>query len=83
MALGDPDRRYTRTTAQGTSEVWAYRDRAPRISLGLGIGGGGGSTAVGAGVGLTSGDRADDRVRVIFEQGRVSAIERKGGSNSN
>ncbi len=79
MALGEPDRRYSRTTAEGTTDVWAYRDRAPRISLGLGIGGGGGSTGVGAGVGLsTGGDRSDDRLRIVFAQGRVSAIERRG-----
>jgi|GEM_PF-295393 len=82
MALGEPDRRYSRTTAQGTSEVWAYRDRAPKISLGIGIGGGGGSTAVGGGVGVsTGGDRSDDRVRIIFENGRVTAIERRGGGS--
>lgn len=81
MALGEPDRRYTRTTAQGTTDVWAYRNRAPRVSLGFGIGGGGGSTGVGAGVGVsTGGDQADDRVRIVFEHGRVTAIEKKGGS---
>lgn len=79
MALGEPDRRYSRTTSAGTTDVWAYRDRAPKISLGLGIGGGGGSTGVGGGIGLsTGGDRSDDRLRIIFDQGKVSAIERRG-----
>ncbi len=78
MALGDPDRRYTRTTEQGTSQIWAYQDRAPRVSLGFGIGGGGGSTGVGGGVGISTGDRRDDRVRIIFERGRVSGIEKRG-----
>lgn len=81
MALGEPDRRYSRTTSEGTSEVWAYRDRSPRVSLGFGIAGGSHSSGVGAGVGLSSGDHAEDRVRIIFAQGRVTAIERRGGTN--
>ena len=74
MALGDPDRRYTRTTAQGVDQVWAYKDRSPNVSFGLGVGGGG--TALGLGV--ASGDRRDDRARIIFHDGRVVAIERRG-----
>lgn len=81
MALGEPDRRYSRTTDQGTSEVWAYRDRSPSFSIGLGIGSGGRSSAVGAGVGVTTGgDRADDKVRIIFQNGKVSSIERRNAS---
>lgn len=80
MALGEPDRRYSRTTSEGTSEVWAYRDRSPRVSLGFGVAGGGGGSGIGAGVGISSGDQRDDRVRVIFNNGRVSAIERRGGA---
>src|SRR5688500_2094501 len=41
MALGKPDRQYTRTTQAGQSEVWAYRDRGPAFSFGVGVGGGG------------------------------------------
>lgn len=81
MALGKPDRRYTRTTAEGSSEVWAYRDRSPRVSLGFGVAGGSGSTGMGAGVGLSSGDQRDDRVRIVFQNGRVSLIERRGGGS--
>lgn len=79
MALGDPDRRYTRTTANGSSEVWAYRDHAPRFSLGVGVGGGSGGVGGGVGVATGGGDQRDDKVRLIFENGRVSAIERSGG----
>ncbi|MDF9833269.1 hypothetical protein M2103_001492 [Ereboglobus sp. PH5-5] len=75
MALGEPDRRYTRTTERGNSEVWAYRSKAPAISFGLGVGGGG-RTSVGTGVGIsTGGDRSDDKVRVIFENDRVASLE--------
>ena len=79
MALGDPDRVATRTTPDGTSEVWGYRKKGPRFSVGVGVGvfGGGGSTRVGTGVGVnTGGNRPDDeRLRVIFDHGAVSAIE--------
>lgn len=77
MALGEPDRRYTRITEHGAFEVWAYRSRAtPRVSLGLGIGGGSGRTSVGTSVGVaTGGDRADDRVRVVFSNGKVTSVE--------
>jgi hypothetical protein len=76
MALGDPDRKYTRTTAEGTTEVWAYRDDRPAFSFGLGFGSAGGSSAYGAGVGVTTGgDRDDDKLRVIFADGKVIALE--------
>ncbi len=80
MALGRPDRVATRTTPDGTSEVWSYRDPGPRFSVGLGIGvgGGGGSTRVGTGVGVSTGQRVydDEKVRVVFdERGQVSAVE--------
>jgi uncharacterized protein YceK len=76
VALGEPDRAYARTTAQGTAEVWAYRDHGPTFSFGLGIGSAGRSSAYGAGLGVTTGgDRSDDKLRVIFEDGKVTAIE--------
>ena len=78
MALGDPDRKYTRTDTYGTTEVWAYRDRRSEFSFGLGFGSGGGSSAYGAGVDMTTGgDRYDDKLRVIFTDGKVAALERK------
>lgn len=77
MALGEPDHRSTRTDAKGSAEVWGYRDRKPRISLGIGVGGGGGGTSVGAGVGVSSDDGyRDDVLRVILRDGKVSAVER-------
>lgn len=76
MALGEPDRRYLRTSEKGQTEVWAYRDKGPAFSIGLGVGGGGGSTAVGGGIGVsTAGDREEDKIRVLFEAGKVSATE--------
>ena len=76
MALGEPSRRYTRSTSQGSSEVWAYQSKGPSISFGLGIGGGIGRTGIGTGLGvIAGGDRSDDKMRVIFEEGKVSAVE--------
>jgi hypothetical protein len=79
MALGKPDRSYTRTTAHGTSEIWAYEDHKPAFSFGIGVAGGGGSTMVGSGVAISSGnDRFNDKMRVVFEGGRVAAVETRG-----
>jgi hypothetical protein len=80
LALGQPDRRYMRATESGSSEVWAYASKAPALSLGLGIGiGGRAGRGVGVNSGIsvaTGGDRTDDRARVVFEGGRVIAVER-------
>jgi hypothetical protein len=77
MALGEPDRRYSRTTATGTDEVWAYSDRGSGLSIGIGVGGGSGH--MGGGVGVSTGnDRRDDKVRIIIQGDRVIAIERRG-----
>ncbi len=76
VALGEADRKSTRTTAAGTDEVWAYFDHRPKFSFGLGLGAASGSTAYGGGVVVgDSGFRDDEVMRVIFEGGRVVAIE--------
>jgi hypothetical protein len=76
MAFGEPDRRYTRTTEHGASEVWAYKSKAPSFSFGVGVGGGGGHTAVGTGVGITTGGtRPGDKMSIIFQGGKVTAVE--------
>lgn len=78
IALGAPDRVLTRTSAEGQSEVWVYRDANPRFGLGFGIGIVGGSGSVGGGVGVGTGvaEFADEYMRVIFTAGHVSAVER-------
>lgn len=77
VALGEPDYRYSRTTSDGTTEVWGYRDPKPRIGFGVGFGTGGFGSGVSTGVAVgTGGERADEKVRVIFDRvGRVSAVE--------
>lgn len=77
MALGNPDRVFTRTTGAATEEVWAYRNHKPRITIGLGVGGGGGSGSVsGATMVSTGGSHPDEVLRVTFEGGRVSVVEK-------
>jgi hypothetical protein len=78
MALGNPDRQYTRTTASGTTDIWAYEDHKPSFSFGVGMVGGGGGTMVGSGVAVGTGDRRDDKLRVILSGGRVVALESRG-----
>lgn len=76
IVLGKPDRTYTRTTPDGTSEVWAYRAKRPRFSIGLGVSSGGGSTRMGTGVGVSTGEPHDDEhTRVVLTHGHVTAIE--------
>lgn len=80
VALGQPDRVFTRTTADGTSQVWSYRDRGPRFSFGVGVGmgswGGRSGTFGGVGVGTGTGYLDDEKLGVVFDpSGRVSAIE--------
>ncbi len=77
VAMGEADRKYTRTTARGTAEVWAYIGKKGGFSLGLGMGSYGGSSAYGAGVGVNTANYGadDERVRVIFENGAVTSVE--------
>lgn len=75
LALGKPDRIYSRETAAGAAEVWAYRESRSAFSFGVGGFSGGGS-GVGAGVGLgTSPDAGEEKTRVTFTAGLVSAVE--------
>ena len=79
VALGDPDRVFTRTTSDGTTEVWSYRDPRPRIGFGVGMGiGSGRGLGGGVMVGSGSGYRDDEKLGVIFDRaGKVSAIENR------
>ncbi|HEX2852383.1 MAG TPA: hypothetical protein VHO24_04025 [Opitutaceae bacterium] len=77
VALGDPARTFTRTDNDGASEVWVYRGREPRFSIGVGMGTSRGSTGFGGGVGVGTGGQRDseDATRVVFAGGRVSTVE--------
>jgi hypothetical protein len=77
VALGEPGRKVTRTTSNGEAEVWTYADKSPKFSIGLGMGSMRGSTGVGGGVTVGDTWRDDEAMRVIFEGGKVSGIERR------
>lgn len=75
VALGEPERTFTRTTAQGSADVWVFAERGPKFSFGIGMGSMRGSSAVGGGVTVGDTFRDNEAMRVIFENGRVSALE--------
>lgn len=76
VALGKADRVYTRKSQTSVQEVWAYGYGGARTGVGFGYGMGGGGSSYGLGVGVGGPDyREDDRVRVVFEAGKVFAIE--------
>ena len=75
MALGAPGRVRTRTTERGEEDVWIYYDRGPRFSFGLGVGAASRHSAYAGGIGVGGGDGDEETVRVIFDAGRVTAVE--------
>ncbi len=77
LALGEPARVFTRRGEQGDTEVWGYHDRGPFFSLGIGIGGAvGRHSAAGVGLGAsTGGYDPDEKIRVEFRDGKVTAVD--------
>ncbi len=77
LALGEPARTFTRQSGAGTSEVWVYNRAGPRFSFGVGVGGAvGRHSSMGVGVSSsTGGYEPDERLRVEFREGKVSAVE--------
>ncbi len=77
LALGDPTRQFNRQSDQGASEVWVYHDNGPRFSFGVGIGGAvGRHSSAGIGLGTsTGGYDPEEKMRVEFRDGKVTAIE--------
>lgn len=75
IALGTPRRKYSRKTEGETEEIWSYSEkRGP--AFGFGIGGGSFGSGVGGGVSVsTFGSDADEKLRVVFVNGKVSAVE--------
>ncbi|MDI1319281.1 MAG: hypothetical protein PSW75_03680 [bacterium] len=55
LALGEPDRVFTRRSENGDTEVWGYQDHGPHFSIGLGVGSGGRHSSVGGGVAMSTG----------------------------
>jgi len=80
VALGEPDRVFTRTTGDGTSQVWSYREKGPRFGFGVGVGMGSfghrGGSFGGVSMGTGGGYQDDEKLGVVFDaSGRVSSIE--------
>lgn len=76
VALGEPNRVYSRQSAEGESEVWAYFEPGPKFSVGVGVGSGGYGSSVGGGVRYNEGtDHLDEAMRVVFTDGLVISIE--------
>ena len=77
VALGAPDRIATRTTSDGVTQAWVYRDRGPRFGFGLGLGSMHGSSGLGGGVAVNDWPLGpDESLRVLFDAGgKVSAVE--------
>ena len=81
VALGDPYRIFTRKSAEGEEEIWAYREGKPHFSIGVGVASGGYNGGAAGGVAYDRRDDSlDDATRVIFKAGLVVAVEqqRKG-----
>ena len=79
VALGEPTRKYQRTTADGSSEVWAYAGGRVGLSLGIGVGTARGSSAYAGGVAYEPPTYGadDEAVRVVFEDGKVTSVEKR------
>lgn len=76
MALGRPDRIYTRTTAAAAQEVWAYGG-ASRAGVGFSFGLlMGGPVSVGTGIGVGPDAAPADRLRLVFQDGAVVSVEK-------
>ncbi len=76
LALGEPDRVYTRQSDQGDTEVWGYQDHGPQFSIGVGMGTGGRHSSVGGGMAVsTGGYDPDEKLRVEFRGGKVTAVD--------
>ena len=78
LALGEPNREFSRQTENGTAEVWVYHDNSPRVSVGFGFGIGSYGRHSSSSVGIstsTGGYDRDERMRVEFRDGYVTEIE--------
>jgi len=80
LAMGKPHKIFNRADAHGESEVWVYAKSKPQFSFGVGVGGYsggyGGGTSTGVGVSTTTAPDEGEYMRVVFQDGRVTGVER-------
>lgn len=80
MALGEPGRKFRRADARGESEVWVYYKRKPQFGFGFGVSSGG-YGGVSSGVSMSTAPNPHDEFqRVIFQNGRVTEVEKVSNS---
>ena len=80
LAVGAPNREFSRQTENDSSEVWVYHDSSPRFSFGFGIGSYGRHSSSSVGVATSTGDYdREERMRVVFRDGHVTEIEYRKG----
>jgi hypothetical protein len=76
LAIGKPNREFSRQTENESSEVWVYHDTSPRFSIGFGIGSYGRHSSSSVGIATSTGDYdRDEKMRVVFRDGQVTEIE--------
>jgi hypothetical protein len=76
LAYGEPTRQFNRQTETGTVELWIYHDKSPQFSFGVGVGSVGHHSASSVGVSTsTGGYDPEEKMRVEFREGRVTAVE--------
>ena len=76
LALCKPGRKFTRADANGEFQVWVFYKSQPRFGFGFGMSSGGyGGVSSGVAV-STAGNPDDETQRVVFQNGRVTSIEK-------
>jgi len=77
LALGEPSRVFSHQADTGLTELWVYHDNGPHFSIGIGLGGAvGRHSSAGVGMSTSTGDYdSEEKMRVEFRDGKVTAIE--------
>lgn len=83
LALGRPDRRYTRKALDAVQEIWIYGSDEGGVGLGLGLGlgmgaggyGGGYGGGFGESLGVESEPDLNARERIVFQDGAVIRVD--------
>ncbi len=74
LAAGNPDTKLDSRTAAGTQQTWIWYSGAPSVGFGFGIGSWGPHTVSSVGVGVGGPAYVSERLRVVFEDGRVVSV---------